>query len=248
MFGRHPRLPIDVFLGLEARDEKSTSTPKYVSGLRERLNYAYNLASERNAKAGAKNKVAYDKKLHENKVNGGDRVLVKNLGIKGKNKLGDKWGKNPYIVVEQPNVDLPVYKVRPEVGGGKSRTLHRNLLLPCNFLPRYTPPQPNIGKRRSSTPKPRADSDTVDIDVCEEDVEEDCVNAWNVPILPSEERNSSDVGPRSPDVELRDVPPVDEVHVENIPPSPIQATSTVRNPWVCDFFCNATCILKSATQ
>ena len=109
--------------------------------LRGRLSYAYQLASERGDQTGAKNKGAYDRKLHENKVQIGDRVLIRNVGVQGKNKLGDKWGRVPHIVVEQPNKDIPVFKVCPEVhvGTNKSRTLHRNLLLPCNFLPKSAP-------------------------------------------------------------------------------------------------------------
>lgn len=34
----------------------------------------------------------------------------------------------------EQNADLPVYEVTPEGRKGKSRTLHRTLLLPCDFL------------------------------------------------------------------------------------------------------------------
>ena len=30
---------------------------------------------------------------------------------------------------------MPVYEVKPESGNGRTRVLHRNLLLPCSFLP-----------------------------------------------------------------------------------------------------------------
>ena len=30
---------------------------------------------------------------------------------------------------------MPVYEVKPETGNGRSRVLHRNLLLPCSYLP-----------------------------------------------------------------------------------------------------------------
>ena len=47
--------------------------------------------------------------------------------------------------------DLPVYEVTPEGRKGKSRILHRNLLLPCDFLQRdlsKPAPQRTQGKRR----------------------------------------------------------------------------------------------------
>ncbi|XP_030830382.1 uncharacterized protein LOC115919900 [Strongylocentrotus purpuratus] len=128
MYGRHPRLPIDMYLGLDARDDNdNSSAPEYVTRLRDRLDYAYKITSERNGQVGAKNKGRYDQKLKENKIQVGDRVLVKIKGVKGKNKLGDIWGKDPHIVVEQPNVDIPVFKVtskRPPLL--KRRTVHRD--------------------------------------------------------------------------------------------------------------------------
>ena len=47
--------------------------------------------------------------------------------------------------------DLPVYEVTPEGRKGKSRILHRNLLLPCDFLQSdlsKPAPQRTQGKRR----------------------------------------------------------------------------------------------------
>ncbi len=31
--------------------------------------------------------------------------------------------------------DLPIYEVKPKIGKGRSRVLHRNLLLSCDHLP-----------------------------------------------------------------------------------------------------------------
>lgn len=39
-----------------------------------------------------------------------------------------------YVVSERKH-DSPVYIVLPERGSGKMKILHRNLLLPCDFLP-----------------------------------------------------------------------------------------------------------------
>ena len=42
--------------------------------------------------------------------------------------MQDKWELEEYVVIEQPIVGTPVYKVQP-VNGGNIITLHRNLLL-----------------------------------------------------------------------------------------------------------------------
>ena len=39
----------------------------------------------------------------------GDRVLVRNIGLKGKQKLADHWEHSPYIVKRQPMEGIPVY-------------------------------------------------------------------------------------------------------------------------------------------
>ena len=46
------------------------------------------------------------------------------------NKLCDKWERFPYVVIEKPNLELPVFKVQQEGNKGPIRTLHRHLLLP----------------------------------------------------------------------------------------------------------------------
>ena len=37
--------------------------------------------------------------------------------------------------------DSPVYEVKPEAKDGRKRLLHRNILLPCDFLPLTPEPQ-----------------------------------------------------------------------------------------------------------
>ena len=60
-----------------------------------------------------------------------------------------------YIVHRQPNPDIPVFVLKKEDGQGRSRTLHRNLLLPITALPieqeekprRILPDTPTTGPR-----------------------------------------------------------------------------------------------------
>ena len=40
-----------------------------------------------------------------------------------------------YTVLKQPNQDIPVYEVKPEVGKGRMKVLHQNMLLPIPCLP-----------------------------------------------------------------------------------------------------------------
>ncbi|MEQ2232041.1 hypothetical protein ILYODFUR_006966 [Ilyodon furcidens] len=46
--------------------------------------------------------------------------------------------------------DIPVYELKPERGKGRSRVLHRNLLLPCDQLPLETSLQ-HQSKKRTAT-------------------------------------------------------------------------------------------------
>ncbi|XP_067305721.1 uncharacterized protein [Pseudorasbora parva] len=76
----------------------------------------------------------FDKHVVESTLEIGDRVLVRQVRLRGKHKLADKWEPSAYIVVRRAG-ELPVYTVRPEGKEGSVRTLHRDLLLPCGFLP-----------------------------------------------------------------------------------------------------------------
>ena len=137
MFGRHPRLAIDAFLGLNSDSLNSTSQTKYIRKLRECLSFAYQKAREVSKKAGSRHKLNYDLRARSSVLRIGNRVLVKNAGIRGRCKLADRWEKNPYIVINQPNDDIPVYRVKCEGARSKTRVLHTKFLLPFIGLPTY---------------------------------------------------------------------------------------------------------------
>ena len=136
MFGRHPKLAIDAFLGVDPNAETGKNKTEYVKKLQSRLDFAYSKATEEAKRQAERYKAYYDKEVRENKLLVGDRVLIRNLGLTGKHKLADKWEQKPYIVLEQPLSDIPVFKVRREDGTGRIKTLHRNQLLPFTSLPR----------------------------------------------------------------------------------------------------------------
>ena len=167
MFGRHPRLAIDAFLGLSPDAMSSANQTEHVRKLRERLDFAYKTAQEAAKRGTAQHKRYYDLKVRSTgALQPGDRVLVKNVGLRGKQKLADRWERQPYIILSQPNPDIPVYTVKLENSRSKKiRTLHRNLLLPFMGLPlKHThiteePHQPSYDDHVCITPVSAPDTD-----------------------------------------------------------------------------------------
>ena len=130
MFGRHPRLPIDVEFGLNKPNcGDNSSKSRYIQKLRRRLNYAFQKAGKYSDQQASKYKHSYDKSVKGPQLHENDLVLVKIAAHKGRHKLQDRWEPEEYVVIEQPIAGTPVYKVKP-VNGDNVRTLHRNLLLP----------------------------------------------------------------------------------------------------------------------
>lgn len=96
---------------------------------------AYALAMKNISRSASDGKMQYDRKVRFSNLQPGDRVVVRNLSERGgPRKLRCHLEQQIHIVVRQKG-DLPVYEVTPEGQKGKSRVLHRNLLLPCDYLP-----------------------------------------------------------------------------------------------------------------
>ena len=155
LFGRHPRLSIDAYLGIDPNHGSGNKNATvYASELKRRLQYAYKLASQAATRSGKRHKHRYDLRVRESGLELGDRVLVKKVGIKGKHKLADRWDQQTYIVVAQPNPGIPVFKVRNELNN-KYRILHRNMLLPFQSVPALSP---LVSKRRQSEKRPHVNT------------------------------------------------------------------------------------------
>lgn len=133
MFGRHLRLPVDLAFGLPVHYQPGSHS-QYIQNLKSHLETSYQVAAENAKKTADRNKARFDKHVVESTLKEGDRVLVRNVRLRGKHKLADRWESDVYVVLRRCG-DLPVYIVRPEAGEGPQRTLHRDVLLPCGFLP-----------------------------------------------------------------------------------------------------------------
>ena len=150
MFGRHPRLPVDLLMGLDEvagpQAEARRNQPQYVEQLRKSLEQAYKLAYSKSKERKTAQKQEYDKRIRGAKVHKGDHVLVRNVAFSGPHKLANRWQETVHIVVDQPDPGIPVYVVQPEDDKDKLKTLHRNMLLPINsvdsILEKIIPEQP----------------------------------------------------------------------------------------------------------
>ena len=125
MFGRKPKLSIDV---LFEGDQSSERSSDYVKDLEEKMRATREAAKQTLAKAKLKQKSMFDKKARAAELKVGDTVLVKVLAYQGRHKIADKFEESVYRVVGHPNTDIPVYIVESE--DGNQRKLHRNHLLP----------------------------------------------------------------------------------------------------------------------
>lgn len=134
MFGRQPRLPIDLVLGCPG-DDVEQDYSQYVETLKKNLQAAYKVATLEADRAREQQKKNYDFRARGATIDVDDRVLVKVLAHEGRHKLADRWEQYPYVVVEQPDDNIPVFVVQREDGEGAVRTLHRNNLLPISTLP-----------------------------------------------------------------------------------------------------------------
>ena len=91
----------------------------------------------------------------------GDRVLIRKVGLKGRQKPADKWEEHPYVVKSQPLPDIPVYIVQKEHSDSPCKLLHRNMLLlfvglPCPMVTEV----PNHPRKRKMKRKSESETET----------------------------------------------------------------------------------------
>ena len=81
------------------------------------------------SKEQARHKRLYDQRCRGAELDVGGLVLVKQTAWKGKHKIQDRWESDEYQVIGQSTPGIPEYKVQC-VAGGRTRIVHKNLLLP----------------------------------------------------------------------------------------------------------------------
>ena len=80
-----------------------------------RLSFAYEAAA-READLSAKEQTCFfDLHVQNSVLEEGDRVLVRNVGVQGKQKLKDIWENHPYVIKWKIAPDISVYEVQMKV-------------------------------------------------------------------------------------------------------------------------------------
>ncbi len=233
MFGRKPRLSLDIALGLPTE-----STSPVIKSVHESLTTAYEIVSKSFESAKAKQRKYYNMKVKGANIEIGDLVLMKNVGLKGKNKLADKWKDEVFVVISQPNPDVPVFKIRLE-NGKREKIVHRNLLLPLTLpLPKDRDGKSHDVKKKNAI-EPIDDYVESDSDVSEIELHlpgtNDCINS-NVSDVEEHLTVSSDAEVSEAEEVLSDQEVLDQTQTEvqtepDPPPSPgPRRSSRVRRP------------------
>ncbi len=127
LFGRQPRLPVDVLFGLESRDsdDSERSYLQYVEDLKEKMKTAFELVQKKEQNGQLKQELSYNIKSQPSKLEMGDLVLLRS---REDSKISDRWSSDVYIVVEKPYDDKPLYIIKGE-DSIYCRSAHRNDLL-----------------------------------------------------------------------------------------------------------------------
>ena len=132
MYGRVPRLLVDMVFKQVLKDPVVVNYKTYAEKLMANLHVAAGIAQQHARKEQKHQADGYNKRVRGTHLNVGDRVLLANKTERGKRKLADKWEATMYTIIDR-NPQTHIYKVRDE--SGKNKVVHRNLMLDVSFLP-----------------------------------------------------------------------------------------------------------------
>ena len=129
MFGRSPKLPVDIEYGIGTEEQDQVTYTEFVKKLRERVASTFEVVRRNTQTAQQGQAGQYNKKIRGGALQTGDLVLVRNKQVHHWDKLADYWKQEVYRVVKKPYPDIPVFVLQP-VNGGPKKTYHRNMLMP----------------------------------------------------------------------------------------------------------------------
>ena len=130
LFGREPRLAIDLLLGIE-NDEVCSNYEQFTTNWKQQMEEAYEIARKNATSNQATNKDRWNKRPLLSVLKEGDRVLLQNTETGGPGKLRSFWEQKVYKVVRAKGDQEVVYEIESEKGK-RRKIVHRNRLLPID--------------------------------------------------------------------------------------------------------------------
>ena len=130
MFGRRPRLPVDLLFTTVRQDENSWTTDEYITSLYDKLKLALVLARDTTILEAQRQKRLYNCKAGAVELYPGDKVLVKLDAFRGpRRKLKNRWGDALYTVVKCVADGIPAYEVENDANKKRQVLPQARLLL-----------------------------------------------------------------------------------------------------------------------
>ena len=129
MFGRRPRLPIDLLFPTRRTQMLTHTINEYVASLYDRLRKSLVIAQDCAVKEAQRQKWLYDRKVGAVELRPGDNVLVRLDAFRGqRRKLKNRSGSDLHTVVTHVADGIPAYVVKNN-HTGKKKVVHRARLL-----------------------------------------------------------------------------------------------------------------------
>lgn len=137
MYGRVPRLPVDIMFGNTLKNDDVVAHDTYVESFQRDLREAVKIAQSNTTEAQKKQAREYNKRIKGVPLEVGDHVLLANRKDRGKGKLADLWDSSVHVITWR-DLSVHIYRVENPTTK-KSKVVHRNFILPVNFLPVVEP-------------------------------------------------------------------------------------------------------------
>jgi len=123
MFGRNPRLPIDLLFN---NDQSDIPSNDWIFHHNKKMREMMKLATENTEKNAQIRKDRYNANTQEHVIPVGTIVLLRNHPL-GRNKIQDHWNSTPYKVLKSS--DNNVYVIQLADGSGDKKTITRTEIL-----------------------------------------------------------------------------------------------------------------------
>ena len=124
MFGRRPRLPIDLLFPTRRTQTLTRTIDEYVASLYDRLRKSLVIAQDCAIKEAQRQKRLYDRKVGAVELRPGDNVLVQLDAFRGqRRKFKNRWGSDLHMVVTRVADGIPAYVVKNN-RTGKKKVVH----------------------------------------------------------------------------------------------------------------------------